>query len=192
MNPIDTEAEAETKTGEELPPYSGEDTLCPMCSETEPYTRYRPKITGYKVIEYNGRNRHSPLPECLERQCRRCDYRWDEALNPPPPADTAARWEGFPPIAIVEDVAHALDFALRRCTVALSSDTVRLVAGELKELLYMERRPDHPAWGPDARGKSLLITPPPPDGPTEGSSDRPIPLTRRNAPDLGQAPGGDR
>ncbi|MFD5788635.1 hypothetical protein ACFWH1_18680 [Streptomyces sp. NPDC127037] len=35
--------------------------------------------------DYNGRTEmRGPLPERLERQCERCDYQWDEALNPSP------------------------------------------------------------------------------------------------------------
>lgn len=63
-----------------LPPFSGDTTLCVKCSASGPYTYYRPATD--RPAEFNGRMRRGPLPERLERQCARCDYAWDEALNP--------------------------------------------------------------------------------------------------------------
>lgn len=73
-----------------LPPYSGDDSVCIKCSNHGARTTYQPAIERV-LTEYNGRNeRRGPLPERLERCCRRCDFQWDEALNPssspiPPP-----------------------------------------------------------------------------------------------------------
>lgn len=59
---------------EELPPYSGEDAQCVKCSNTGAFTEWRPaESLGTTVLK----------AEHLRRQCTRCDYRWDEALNPP-------------------------------------------------------------------------------------------------------------
>lgn len=76
---------ANTPTPKSLPPYSGHETLCAKCSHLEALTRFRPEIGHPQTEEYNGQlKRRGPLPERLERQCMRCDYQWDEALNPAP------------------------------------------------------------------------------------------------------------
>ena len=63
---------------EPLPPFSGDDTVCPKCSNQGAFTEYRAAgepSTG-SFVEMG-------LPERLERRCGRCDFVWDEALNPP-------------------------------------------------------------------------------------------------------------
>lgn len=62
----------------ELPPYSGDDTQCPKCSNIGAYTEH--KKAGEPG---SGSPIGIGLPERLERRCSRCDYEWDEALNPP-------------------------------------------------------------------------------------------------------------
>lgn len=52
-----------------LPPYSGEDALCPKCSNIGAYTEWQEVRLA--------------ATECLRRRCHRCDYTWNEALNPP-------------------------------------------------------------------------------------------------------------
>lgn len=58
----------------ELPPYSGDDTQCTKCSNIGAYTEW-------KAAE--GLGRTVLKPDRLRRRCARCDYEWDEALNPP-------------------------------------------------------------------------------------------------------------
>ncbi|MEU4256295.1 hypothetical protein AB0B42_00555 [Streptomyces fradiae] len=57
-----------------LPPYSGDDAECPKCSNLGAYTAWQPaeKLGGHQLTE-----------EHLRRECKRCNYRWKEALNPP-------------------------------------------------------------------------------------------------------------
>jgi hypothetical protein len=57
-----------------LPPYSGEDALCPKCSNIGAYTEW---------LEANRLGASELDPERLRRCCSRCDYTWNEALNPP-------------------------------------------------------------------------------------------------------------
>lgn len=57
-----------------LPPFSGDDTQCPKCSHIGAYTEWR-------SAETLGRT--NLTEERLRRRCTRCDYEWDEALNPP-------------------------------------------------------------------------------------------------------------
>lgn len=52
-----------------------EDAVCPKCLGTDIHARYEEGCGGHKGCE-----RH---PEKIERYCRRCSYRWDEA-----PVDT--------------------------------------------------------------------------------------------------------
>lgn len=66
-----------TKT---LPPFSGDNTVCPKCSHNQAYTEHKP--AGEPS---SGRFSGIGEPERLERRCARCDYTWDEALNPPTP-----------------------------------------------------------------------------------------------------------
>ena len=64
-----------------LPPFSGDTTTCPKCSHTQAVTRHRAAgEPGSRDPITFGR---SPKGERLERECWRCDFVWDEALNPP-------------------------------------------------------------------------------------------------------------
>lgn len=57
-----------------LPPFSGDDTQCPKCSNLGADTRWvDAEMLGPSYLQR----------ERLERRCTRCDYTWDEALNPP-------------------------------------------------------------------------------------------------------------
>lgn len=59
-----------------LPPYSGDDALCPKCSNVGAQTEWREASRmGVTVL----------TPECLRRCCNCCDFEWDEAVNPPAP-----------------------------------------------------------------------------------------------------------
>jgi rubredoxin len=64
----------------QLPPFSGDDTTCPKCSNTSAYTEHKEagEPGANDVIGFAPER-----PERLERRCSRCDYVWDEALNPP-------------------------------------------------------------------------------------------------------------
>jgi rubredoxin len=64
-----------------LPPFSGDDTTCPKCSNADAFTRYRP--AGEHGSDEAAIFGPSTRGERLERTCARCDYVWDEALNPP-------------------------------------------------------------------------------------------------------------
>ncbi|NUV54600.1 hypothetical protein G6W51_17110 [Streptomyces coelicolor] len=63
---------------EHLPPFSGDETTCPKCSHNEAHTEYK---EAEKV--WIGSIEGISASERLERRCVRCDYEWDEALNPP-------------------------------------------------------------------------------------------------------------
>lgn len=63
---------------EPLPPFSGDTTKCVKCSYTEAFTEYKPRGEP-RSGEFVGVG----MPERLERRCTRCDFVWDEALNPP-------------------------------------------------------------------------------------------------------------
>lgn len=123
---------------EVLPPYSGPDTECVKCSNGEAFTRYRPAI-GRHLADRNGvtalRNR---LPERLERQCQRCDFEWDEALEPAPGVRRAT----------VADVAHALLHSHTGWALDLSSGCAEHMAAVLLEMLHVHVRPEHPGWKP--------------------------------------------
>ncbi|MFI8104727.1 hypothetical protein [Streptomyces sp. NPDC086023] len=60
-----------------LPPFSGDEPTCIKCGQTGAHTEYIPartvRWTGYQATE------------CLQRNCRRCGYAWDEAVVPPCP-----------------------------------------------------------------------------------------------------------
>lgn len=68
-----------------LPPFSGDTPTCPKCSHNAAYTEYKPEgeLRSGTVGWGNGQ------PERLERRCARCDFIWDEAINPPTPKDGA-------------------------------------------------------------------------------------------------------
>ena len=57
-----------------LAPFSGDDAVCVKCSNTGAYTEW--KEAEMLGPSYRQRER-------LRRRCARCDYEWDEALNPP-------------------------------------------------------------------------------------------------------------
>lgn len=57
-----------------LPPFSGDDATCAKCSNVGAYTEWRG--AEYPAPAYRQQER-------LRRRCARCEYEWDEALNPP-------------------------------------------------------------------------------------------------------------
>lgn len=59
---------------EQLPPYSGDEPRCSKCSNVGAYTEWQEASRLGKTIL---------APEHLRRRCARCDYEWNEALNPP-------------------------------------------------------------------------------------------------------------
>lgn len=61
----------------DLPPFSGDDSLCRKCGEQGATTRWVPR--GFFGV-------HGARGECLERACRRCDYAWAEATVEQKPA----------------------------------------------------------------------------------------------------------
>lgn len=64
---------------ETLPPFSGDTPACPKCSSTTgAYTEY--KASGESR---SGSVSQGEMPERLERRCVRCNFGWDEAINPP-------------------------------------------------------------------------------------------------------------
>ena len=71
---------------EPLPPFSGDETACPKCSHDQAYTEYKAKAEPPSGTPLPW---GSEFPERLERRCARCDYQWDEALNPPTDEDGA-------------------------------------------------------------------------------------------------------
>ncbi|MEU9558009.1 hypothetical protein [Streptomyces fumanus] len=62
---------------DELPPFSGEYPTCPKCSNKGARTEYK------SPAEPSSGRMLGPGIERLERRCSRCDFTWDEALNPP-------------------------------------------------------------------------------------------------------------
>lgn len=74
-----TEAGTEAEEGM-LPPFSGEAALCAKCGNTGAGTAY--KAAG-EPPENGVHAMCDQWPERLERECSRCEYRWDEDLNPP-------------------------------------------------------------------------------------------------------------
>lgn len=66
-----------------LPPFSGDETTCSKCSHTEAYTEHKPAGEP-RSGSFSGIGE----PERLERRCARCDFIWDEAINPPAPEGT--------------------------------------------------------------------------------------------------------
>jgi hypothetical protein len=62
-----------------LPPFSGDNPTCPKCAHTDAYTEYKPDGTPGT----GSGSWEAGFPERLERRCARCDYTWDEAINPP-------------------------------------------------------------------------------------------------------------
>ncbi|WP_371799101.1 hypothetical protein OG963_14870 [Streptomyces sp. NBC_01707] len=144
MNQTDTASTSEQAV-EPLPPYSGEEAVCVKCANPEAYTRYRPACSR-GMEEHNGRLRRGPLPERLERCCQRCDYTWDEALQPAP---------GVRPATLAE-LAWALGQAHRPYALDLSPGCAEHMAHRLLEMTHVLVRADHPAWQPT---KPLLVPP---------------------------------
>ncbi|MFH8792230.1 hypothetical protein [Streptomyces sp. NPDC017941] len=64
-----------------LPPYSGNNPTCIKCAHTGAATRHR--AAGEHGSDDLATYGPSDKGERLERECDRCDYVWDEALNPP-------------------------------------------------------------------------------------------------------------
>ncbi|WP_228976706.1 hypothetical protein [Streptomyces sp. DH12] len=169
----------DTPTTQQLPPYSGDDATCAMCSNTAAFTEYRQAVHRIVVEEYNGQTeQRGPLPARLERRCERCDYRWDEALNPAPGVR----------VATIEEIAYALDQATAPYAVDLYPEVAAYMAKRLTESLYLLVRTDHPMWVPRA-GRPPLV---PPAGPVEpdttATAQVPIPLQQR--PDVPAGPTG--
>jgi hypothetical protein len=117
-----------------LPPYSGTETPCPKCSNPEADTRHQPALApGMLLQSHGGRLRRGPLPERLQRECQRCEFRWDEALCPPGCGMT------------VEALAHALDNATPY-PIELHPEVCTYAARYLLECLHITARPEHPLW----------------------------------------------
>ncbi|MEU6628384.1 hypothetical protein ABZ905_08830 [Streptomyces parvus] len=141
-----------------LPPFTGDDAVCPMCSHFETLTRYRP-AKGMVVEDFNGKPRRGPLPERLERECGRCDFAWDEALLPP--AQAAAT-----PPATVEDLAFALACSHEGWALDLSQECAEHMARQLLDMLNVTLRLGHHVWhipqvtpAPAAPAAPLLVAP---------------------------------
>ncbi|MFD3978326.1 hypothetical protein ACFWR6_07035 [Streptomyces griseus] len=134
-----------------LPPFTGDDAVCPKCSHFEMLTRYRPAKSSQVVEEFNGKPRRGPLPERLERECGRCDFAWDEALLSP--AVAAAT-----PPATVEDLAYALAHSHNGWALDLSPECAEHMARQLLDMLDIVIRPDHQVWHRPLTGP-LLVPP---------------------------------
>jgi hypothetical protein len=137
---------------EPLPPYSGTDALCAMCSHARASTRFQSE--RHRVMrEFNGIvGRHATLTARLERQCERCDYQWDEALNPPTETEPVRA-------ADVADLVHAFGIACQGYAVDLHPQLAEHMAGILLELLIVDVRTDHPAWTATAPARPVLAIP---------------------------------
>ena len=74
--------EAGTEADEDvLPHFSGDAALCAKCGSVGAGTTYRP--AGEPPDDDRVRMLCDQWPERLERECSRCEYRWDEGLNLP-------------------------------------------------------------------------------------------------------------
>jgi DNA-directed RNA polymerase subunit M/transcription elongation factor TFIIS len=70
-----------------LPPFSGDTPTCAKCGHKEASTRFRSARPRAIWHDWNDATiMRGPLPERLERECDRCEFQWDEALNQPPSA----------------------------------------------------------------------------------------------------------
>lgn len=65
-----------------LAPFSGDDAVCQKCSHVGAATQFRAHGEAPEREE-DTQSLGDTWPERLERQCGRCRYQWDEALNPP-------------------------------------------------------------------------------------------------------------
>jgi hypothetical protein len=63
---------------EPLPPFSGDDPICPKCGHAGARVTYR--AHGDCVHHAPGLVRGFRYNERLHRECYRCDYAWDEAI----------------------------------------------------------------------------------------------------------------
>ena len=61
---------------EQLPPYSGDDTVCAKCGFAGASTHYR--AAGERDV-WKSKSRGPSRGERMERECARCGYVWDEA-----------------------------------------------------------------------------------------------------------------
>ncbi|MFF3096756.1 hypothetical protein [Streptomyces cyaneofuscatus] len=175
-----TAATAATPVPEPLPPYSGEDALCAMCSHDLAYTYFRAERARVQR-EFNGRMEwHHAFPARLERQCKRCDYQWDEALNPPPGPEPARP-------ATVAEVSEALQNAHQGWALDLSPGCADHMAGILLDLLLIDVRTDHPAWTKPARSRPLLAPPAAPADPDPALTS-PVPMAIMDQQDQPQPP----
>lgn len=115
-----------------LPPYSGDETTCAKCAHGTARTTYRPaRVMRIHLDE--DRVRSGLLPERLERECERCEYRWDEALCPPGPGMTVD--------ALAHALAHAVPFPLE-----LPPEALDYTARMLLTMVVVDARPDHRVW----------------------------------------------
>ena len=62
-----------------LPPFSGNSPTCPKCSNSDAFMKYKPQGEPRSGMGNWGIN----LPERLERRCARCEFIWEEQINPP-------------------------------------------------------------------------------------------------------------
>jgi rubredoxin len=63
-----------------LPPFSGDDTVCPKCQHKGASTRY---MALGRCLHDSGDTIGFAKNERLHRECTRCGYAWDEALAEP-------------------------------------------------------------------------------------------------------------
>lgn len=158
-----------------LPPYSGDDAECVKCSNGEAFTRYRPAI-GRHMADRNGVTApRGPLPERLQRDCQRCDFSWDEALDPAPGVRAAT----------AGDVAHALEHTCRGYAVDLHPDLADHMAGVLLEMLHVHVRPDHPGW---KHGPAQLLVPPAAPVPVDAAQVATVPIVVPSGAERPQPP----
>lgn len=66
---------------QELPPFSGDDPLCPKCAHIGAHTAHR--ADGEHGSDQRPTYGRSARGERLERSCGRCGFVWDEALVHP-------------------------------------------------------------------------------------------------------------
>lgn len=117
-----------------LPPYSGEETPCPKCSHPEAYTKHQHALAPATLLRDDaGTLRRGPLPERLRRECKSCEYSWDEDLCPPGCGMT------------VDALAHALSQATP-FPMEIPTEAHVYTARQLLTMVTVVARPDHPVW----------------------------------------------